>query len=371
MAPETSAQIRRALSRRCAALGIPVSGIFELTPRCNLRCNMCYVRLTPAQMAPIGRELTAEEWLMLARQARDAGLTFLLLTGGEPTLREDFEIIYEALAQMGFSISINTNGTLLTPSLRALWHRLPPSQVNVTLYGSSREDYAALCGDPDAFDRVTEALQWLKSESILVHLNTTIAPENLTSWQALEEYADAIGIGLRLTAYCFPPVRREVCNACDGFRRISPEEAGELAVRDILWREGIRGVRERAANLSEPPSSDCRLDTGEPIACMAGRSQFWMTWYGGMTPCGMLPQPETFPLKEGFPAAWETLRGQTAEIRLCPDCVHCPQRHTCLNCAAVMYTETGRFDGKPAYMCRMNQAYREALIRYSQDPNLP
>ena len=54
MAPETSAQIRRALSRRCAALGIPVSGIFELTPRCNLRCNMCYVRLTPAQMAPIG-----------------------------------------------------------------------------------------------------------------------------------------------------------------------------------------------------------------------------------------------------------------------------------------------------------------------------
>ena len=55
----TTADIRRVLCRRCAGLGIPVSGIFELTPRCNLQCKMCYVRLTPDQMTPLGKERTA------------------------------------------------------------------------------------------------------------------------------------------------------------------------------------------------------------------------------------------------------------------------------------------------------------------------
>ena len=66
---ETSAQIRRALTVKCAAAGVPVSGTFELTPRCNLRCRMCYVRMTPEQMKPFGKEKTAKEWLEIARQA--------------------------------------------------------------------------------------------------------------------------------------------------------------------------------------------------------------------------------------------------------------------------------------------------------------
>lgn len=371
MASDQSVEIRRVLTRRCASLGIPISGIFELTPRCNLRCKMCYVRLTPAQMAPIGTELTAQQWLELAREAREAGLTFLLLTGGEPTLRSDFEEIYAELAQMGFSISINTNGTLLTPSLRRLWHSFPPSQVNVTLYGTSREDYNTLCGDPDAFDRVVEALQWLKSEGILVHLNTTIVPENMASWERLEQFGDALGIGLRMTTYCFPPVRREVCGVCDGFRRITAEEAGNLTVRDILYREGVESIRKRAASMSAPPSSDCRLDTGESISCMAGRAQFWVNWYGGMTPCGMLPEPQVHPMAEGFPAAWDRLRQQTAQIRLCPECSTCKERHTCMNCAAVIYTETGTFTEKPEYMCWLNRAYRQALKQYSGEELSP
>ena len=146
MPPETSANIKQILTRRCAARGIPISGIFELTPRCNLNCKMCYVRLTPAQMEPLGRELSAEEWLSLGQQAKDAGMVFLLLTGGEPTIRQDFPYIYEKLSQMGLSISINTNATLLTQEIREVWHRFPPAQVNVTVYGTCPEDYEKLCG---------------------------------------------------------------------------------------------------------------------------------------------------------------------------------------------------------------------------------
>lgn len=364
MSIETSANIRQVLSRRCAALGIPVSGTFELTPRCNLRCRMCYVRLTPEQMAPIGRELTAEEWLELAAQAKEAGLTFLLLTGGEPTLRTDFAQIYEGLATMGLSISINTNGTLLTEEIRRLWHRLPPAQVNITLYGVCREDYRALCGDGSAFDRVEEALRWLKREGILTHLNTTIIPENVHRLKELEDYAKNLELELRVTAYCFPPSRRDPCT---GFSRLTAEQTAEVTVLDMLYREGPEALRQRADTLSAPPQASCELDTGEPMQCMAAKSQFWMTWNGVMTPCGMLPEPSVRPLESGFASAWEQLKEDTARIRLCPDCASCAERNTCMNCAAVVYTETGAFDKKPEYMCRFNQAYREALHRLSAD----
>lgn len=356
------ADIRHNLSRRCAALGVPVSGTFELTPRCNLRCKMCYVRLTPEEMAPLGRELTAGEWLRIAQDARDAGLTFLLLTGGEPTLRADFPEIFENLAQMGFSIAINTNGTLITPAIRALWHRLPPAQVNMTVYGSCREDYEALCGDGSAFDRVLDALDWLKQEGILVRLNATIVPTNLHSWIKIEEFAQNRGLELRLNSYCFPPARRTECGACPEFIRLPAETAGALTAQDMLFRQGIDFVRMRAASLSAPPRDHCDLGTtGEAMQCMAGRSQFWMTWNGRMTACGMLVTPEVRPLEQGFTQAWEELRAAISQIRLCPDCAVCEERHTCMNCAAVTITETGSFSGKPEYMCKLNRAYRETL----------
>ena len=111
MKEKQSAQIKRALNLKCASLGIPVTGTFELTPRCNLNCPMCYVRLNPEEMKPLGRECTKEEWMEMAEQAKEAGLLFILLTGGEPMLRSDFGEIYEGLSKMGFSISINSNTT--------------------------------------------------------------------------------------------------------------------------------------------------------------------------------------------------------------------------------------------------------------------
>ena len=367
MADTTVFSIRRLLSRKCAAQGIPVSGTFELTPRCNLRCRMCYVRLTPEQMAPLGRELTCEEWLQLAREAKDAGMVFLLLTGGEPTLRQDFPRLYEELAAMGLSVSINTNGTLLTPELRQLWHRLPPAQVNVTLYGTCAEDYKALCGSGDAFDRVCEALDWLQSEGILVHLNTTMTPVNLPHWQELEDFAKARNLDLRMTAYCFPPSRREAGAPCGDFTRLAPEAVGKLIVQDLYYRQGAEAVLRNAADMDTPPSGSCELaEEGDAISCMAGRSQFWVNWNGTMTPCGMLAQPVAAPTEAGFLPAWEQLKEATAAIRLCPDCVNCAERKTCMNCAAVVVTETGTFSGKPEYMCALNRAYRTELQQLAQ-----
>jgi len=365
MAQDVSAQIRLSLSRQCAPLGIPVSGIFELTPRCNLRCKMCYVRLTPQQMASIGQELTAEQWINLAHQAKNEGMIFLLLTGGEPMLRGDFCQIYEALSHMGFSISVNTNGTMLSPEIRDLWSRYPPAMVNVTVYGTSAEDYRKLCGDGSAFEKLTDALRWLKKQNILVHLNTTIATDNANQWMKLERFAENMALELRMTTYCFPPVRREQYNCEKEFSRLSPEAAADLICKDMLHQNGLDYIKNVAGSLSTLPPMECE-GIGETIQCMAGRAQFWVTWNGQMTPCGMLPFPVVTPLSTDFKKAWCRLHEQVSAIRLCPECVNCAEKDTCMNCAAVTYTETGRFDGVPEYMCSLNRTYRKIVKELSE-----
>ena len=110
---QTEPNLSRYLHNRGARLGLPIGGNFELTARCNFNCPMCYVHLKQEDVEARGRELTAAQWIDLARQARDAGMVFVLLTGGEPFIREDFFEIYHAMKQMGLMISINSNGSML------------------------------------------------------------------------------------------------------------------------------------------------------------------------------------------------------------------------------------------------------------------
>ena len=94
-------------------LGLPIAGNFELTARCNFNCPMCYVHMSEEQVAASGKELTAQQWLKIAKEARDQGMIFALLTGGEPVVRKDFFEIYKGMKEMGLLISVNSNGSML------------------------------------------------------------------------------------------------------------------------------------------------------------------------------------------------------------------------------------------------------------------
>ena len=146
-------------------LGIPVSGTFELTPRCNFNCKICYVHLSRQEQQARGRELTAQEWISLGRQACDRGMVFLLLTGGEVLIRPDFPEIYQALKKMGLILTVNTNGYLLRGELLELFRQDPPSRVNITLYGTSNETYENLCGI-GAYEMVLENIKALRASGI-------------------------------------------------------------------------------------------------------------------------------------------------------------------------------------------------------------
>ena len=363
--PTSSAEpfLARALHNKAAALGYPVAANFELTPRCNFNCKMCYVHLSKAEQERRGRELSAAEWIDLGRQACEAGVVFLLLTGGEPTLRPDFPEIYRALKKMGLMISINSNGYLLCGELLELLCNDPPYRINLSLYGVSNETYQELCGIP-AYERITENIRLLREAGVGVKLNMSLTGDNCGDMQAVYERARELGGHTQAASYMFPPVR--VTGEFGKGYRMTAEEAARCEISYNRLRMSCEQFLRYAADLRDgipiQGEEDCAGQVGAHMRCRAGRSSFWISWDGKMSPCGMLPEPGVDVMELGLQRAWELVRDAVRQIRLPAACSTCPYRHGCHVCAAMCYCESGACDKIPEYVCRLTQH----SFRYAQ-----
>ena len=193
------AEVSDHLYRKAAARRIPLSGTFELTPLCNFACRMCYVRRTAAEVKAHHRPmLTYDDWLRIAREGREQGMLFLLLTGGEPLLWPRFWELYAELVDMGMLVAVNTNGSLLDDEAIERFKRRPPRRVNITLYGGCAEAYQRLCGVKGVFDRVDRAVRGLKAAGIPVKLNCSLTPHNAADLEAITAYAKELDLRLDL-----------------------------------------------------------------------------------------------------------------------------------------------------------------------------
>ena len=365
---QTEPKLARYLHARGARLVLPIGGNFELTARCNFDCPMCYVHLKQEDIDAQGRELTAEQWINLARQARDAGMVFVLLTGGEPFVRKDFFEIYNAMKAMGLMISINSNGSMLSGEVLQRLIEDPPFRINISLYGGSNETSCGMCGQP-AFDRVVENIRALREAGIDVRLNVSITPYNRQDIQAIYRKAEELGVHTKAASYMYPSIR--VNGGKYGYGdRLSPEEAAKAGVEWDLHRFDKETFARRAKAMHEfalVEESNCSADLDEGVGCRAGSTAFWLTWDGRMLPCGMMPYPTAYPLEVGFNAAWEQIRTATKQLRMPAKCGSCPKRGACPVCAAVCVTETGRFDRVPEYACAMTDAtIRETWRAYKE-----
>jgi len=330
------------LHEKGAREGIPVSGTFELTQRCNFNCEMCYVHDCTQKTDP----LSARDWLNLAQQAKDAGTVFLLLTGGEPLLRDDFERIYTALAKMGFLISINTNGSLIEKYTK-LFDEFPPVRINISLYGADNSAYKKLCRN-GAFDKVLSSVKKIKEIGISIRFNTIFTPENISEYKKIADISKELGIPLKPTTYTYPPVRLGKNNEN---LRFSPEEAAEYISLVDEYRFDKDFYLERAKKLLLLPKGP----EENKVRCRAGKSSFWITADGIMRPCGMMPEPDSRPLDEGFEKAWQAIKAETEKIRLPEECLTCKYSGICNVCAAMCRAETGDFGKTLQYICRMTK----------------
>ena len=95
----------------------------SVTDRCNFRCGYCMPKEvfgSAHRFLPRAELLTFEEIARLARVFAGLGVRKVRITGGEPLLRRQLEVLVAQLAELGLDLSMTTNGSLLARKAAAL-----------------------------------------------------------------------------------------------------------------------------------------------------------------------------------------------------------------------------------------------------------
>ncbi|MBQ8619472.1 MAG: radical SAM protein [Clostridia bacterium] len=349
-----TSQLQKALIEKAKQLRKPISVNFELLPVCNLKCKMCYIRTDTETVDRMGGLLSADDWITIAKGFKEQGSLFLLLTGGEVFLYPEFKRLYVELFKMGFSITINTNGTLIDEKAVSWLRQYPPKCISISLYGASNETYERLCGIRNMFSRVDHAVKLLYDNQIRFEFKTMLTPLNAHDADACLAYARRYGVYYEQAAYAFPPLRK---SGEDQQCRFTAEEAAEQTIGVNLrmakpeeFREGIVKHLKKY--------EDTRHISGTALygfTCGATRSSCWITWRGHMTPCAMLEWPFTKPINQGVLPAWEELKEKCDTLLMSNKCSYCDKRGVCTTCPAANRAETGSFEECSEYHCKMTE----------------
>ena len=133
----------------------PLLAVFQVNLRCNSSCGYCNLPLN------VGRyEMSQKEILAVFAGLYQDGLRLVFLQGGEPLLRRDLLGILQDLHEIGFHITLITNGTKLTPALVEQFDQLSVS-LSISLDTLDRATYKLIRG-ADQLDDVLTGLDLLR-----------------------------------------------------------------------------------------------------------------------------------------------------------------------------------------------------------------
>ena len=165
----------------------------SLTNRCNLSCRMCSI----ANSLPKDQELSTAQILHAIDEAQGYGIKEILLTGGEPFLREDLFQITKYCFNKGLRSIVTTNGTLINDQLAEPIINSKISHLHFSIDGlEETNDYFR---GPGAFGKIVKAVNLLnrmreKESFFSIGFACTVMDTNVNQLLGLVKLADDLNV---------------------------------------------------------------------------------------------------------------------------------------------------------------------------------
>ncbi len=156
-------------------LGRPSEVIWNITNRCNLLCEHCYMA---ADGHALPDQLTDEQTIDLVDQMAASGVPLLFLTGGEPFMRPNFWEILARAREHDIRVTISTNCTYIDRDVAKRLKEHGIGYIGTSLYGPA-DFHDDMVRVPGTRDRVVEAIKILREEGVGVALKTAV---NTDTW---------------------------------------------------------------------------------------------------------------------------------------------------------------------------------------------
>ncbi len=342
-----------------------ISFDLELTARCNNSCRHCYINLPANDKEAKEKELSLAEIKRIIDQAVSLGAFWCLVTGGEPLLREDFFEIYLYLKKKGLLVSVFTNAILITNGHINLFKKYPPRDIEVTVYGVTKEAYERVTRKPDSFVAFMRGLNLLLENNIRVRFKAMALRSNVAELPQIASFCRKITKDyfrfdpfLHLRFDRNPKRNKEI--KCE---RLSPEEIVAIEKADS---ERFNALEKECDKLINPEFA--HLGCNHLFHCGTGNGSFTVSYDGFFRLCSSLYHPVCiYDLKKGsLIEAWQNFVPRVRDMRSNRDdflkkCRVCPIINLCIWCPAHSHLETGELDKPVEYFCDVAHARAEQL----------
>jgi cyclic pyranopterin phosphate synthase len=157
---------------------------YVVNDECNYNCVFCHFE---GQFRRQGAYLTAEDYGFVSSVFASFGVTDFKITGGEPLLRRDIDLVVANIAKAGAPVTLTTNGYLLkrwAERLSAAGLR----RVNVSVHTVEPDKYSKITGaQPGFLNEVLRGLFKSRELGISIKLNAVVLREVNTDRKSVKE----------------------------------------------------------------------------------------------------------------------------------------------------------------------------------------
>jgi radical SAM protein with 4Fe4S-binding SPASM domain len=331
------------MGNRALALGVPLSVQMDVTYRCNERCVHCYLDHDDHG------EMTTAEIQGVLRQLAEAGVFFLIFSGGEVCMRMDFFELVEYARALMFSVKVKTNAFMIGGKEADRLAAVHIDAVQVSIYSHRSEVHDAITKLPRSLERSIAGIRRLRDRGVKVILANVLMRSNFQDYVGVKALAQELGAQFTIDPTITPMM--------DGDRSILSLGIDQDELRQVFRDQGLVGnVDEFCAPPAGPLAEADAMDT---IPCSAGHTACYISPYGDVYPCVQFPLPSGNVRRSKFLDIWrgspelnEVRSITVSDVQGCSQCVH---GSSCTRCPGLAYME-GNMRGPSVQDCEKSFA---------------
>lgn len=328
--------------------GYPTVAALELTERCNASCPYCYI--DPDNRRP---GLATDRWRWVIDKLADGGILNIIITGGDPFVRDDIlEILGHAASKDFFGIAVYTNGTLLCEDHFAFLaaHRDTISEVKFSGFSHEPSVNDSYFGIPGATEKIIHAGRRLMRAGVRVRMSLAALDFNVDSLSQTQEFYERHGFKVSVAIF-------KILTAASQRKKL----AGSIT-RDFMDKCVNRIPPELQEARAEYVREKMSSRPGRTSLCQGRLTSIMVDCRGDIAPCVAFRSLRVGSILEDRPLC-ETLRASDQRRRICrmtkediPACASCEYRPLCPVCLGRIHTLSGRLDAEDPQTCRHTKA---------------